>query len=231
VDSPKYIAIICAAGGGARFNSVIPKQYLLINGKAVIKYTIDTFLKISELSQIIVVTAKDDQYIDQIKSTYIDNRLQIVKVGGPTRSDSIKNSLKELTCNDNDWVLVHDAARCCIQAESIKNLINQLNDDPVGGILAVPAVDTIKKSTDNKLIDTSLERSTIYLAQTPQMFRFNILSQALDKFNHEQITDDASAVEQLGLKVRLIKGEYSNIKVTYPRDLILAKAILEEDSN
>ncbi len=250
----KKIVILPCAGNGSRFGGSLPKQYMLINGKTILEHTVNVFLSIPEIDQIVIVTAPDDTYIDNFaipaqgnviptvipeitairESTTLvpapsavwQAGIQILKIGGSTRTQTVKNAVNALGCNDNDWLLVHDVARCCITPEAISRQITLLENDEIGGILAIGATDTIKQSAIGGQIDKTLDRSTIYQAQTPQMFRFGILKEALNKTNLEVVTDEASAVEQMGRAVKLVEGERENIKITYPIDIKLAEVIL-----
>ncbi|MCC2625834.1 MAG: 2-C-methyl-D-erythritol 4-phosphate cytidylyltransferase [Burkholderiales bacterium] len=230
----KKIAILPCAGHGSRFGDNVPKQYMLINGKTILEYTVKVFLSMPGIDQVIIVTASDDTYIDSL--SFLKHNLpgqagiQILKVGGSTRTQTVKNAVNILNCNDGDWLLVHDVARCCIKPETILRQINELENDEVGGILAIKATDTIKQSVIGQQIDKTLNRNIIYQAQTPQMFRSGILKKALNCANLELVTDEASAVEQLGLPVKLVEGERGNIKVTYPVDAVFAKIILDGQS-
>ena len=230
---PRYIVLLPSAGHGSRFaggntNHVAPKQYAMLGHKSVLRHTLDVFLSIECISQIVVIASPDDTYIDEYVN--ISPKIVIHKVGGAKRAHTVFNGLQCIKCDPNDWILVHDAVRCCIKPDTVLSLINELHADPIGGILAVPAIDTIKiaKSSDNKalpdseamgVIDKTLPRELLYLAQTPQMFRYGVLLQALRTVPVDDITDDASAVEQLGHKVKLILGDYTNIKLTNPHDI------------
>lgn len=221
--SKRFIALIPCAGNGSRFGSKIPKQYSKIGDKTILEYSLQAFLQVEEIAQIVVVASAADEYIEQ----YIPSSDKIIVhyVGGDTRAKSVINGLSCLSCDESDWILVHDAARCCITPQLITDLITQLSDDNVGGILAIPATDTIKAVKD-KVIERTIKREMIYLAQTPQMFRFNILWQALSKLDLNNVTDEASAVERLNLPVKIIQGSVANLKVTYPLDLKIAELIL-----
>lgn len=227
----KKIVILPCAGHGSRFGNTTPKQYTLINGKTILEHTLNVFLPLTQIDQIIIITAPNDQYIDNLFSTQLSNltnhtKIQILKTGGPTRAQTVKNVVGTLDCKSNDWLLVHDVARCCITAGAVLRQISELENDAVGGILAIGAADTIKQSKNGQVIDETLDRSTIYQAQTPQMFRAHILKDALNCTNIDLITDDASAVEQTGRSVKLVEGERENIKITYPVDIRLAEIIL-----
>jgi 2-C-methyl-D-erythritol 4-phosphate cytidylyltransferase len=225
----KKIVILPCAGSGLRFGSTIPKQYALINGKTILEHTLNVFSQLCQIDQIIVVTSVDDQYIDNLVAgglINLSNQIKILKIGGQTRAHTVKNVVNELNCSNDDWLLVHDVARCCISKDAVQRLIDELEGDKVGGILAISALDTIKQSQNGLFINKTLDRTHIYQAQTPQMFRANILKEALNKANLDLVTDEASAVEQFKLPVKLIEGERGNIKITYPVDMCLAEVIL-----
>jgi 2-C-methyl-D-erythritol 4-phosphate cytidylyltransferase len=235
----KTIVILPCAGGGSRFGGAIPKQYTLINGKTILEHTLNVFLLIRQIDQIVIVAAPNDEYVaiilQEIRRLKLSankhdvSKIKILRVGGKSRANSVKNGLDALNCSDDDWILVHDVARCCITGASVVRLITDLEKDEVGGILATPAVDTIKQSDNGLVIDKTLERSSIFQAQTPQMFRAGVLGKALNLANLDLVTDEASAVEYMGLPVKLVMGEPGNIKVTYPQDTKLAEIILDEN--
>lgn len=219
----KHIVLITCAGIGSRFNTKVPKQYIKINQVTILEHTINAFVKVAAIDEIAVIVNSHDNYIDHIEG--LPDKVKVLKVGGDTRAQSVINGLKTLRCENSDWVLVHDAARCCVSPDNIEKMILQLCQDKVGGILAIPATDTIK-NVKNKIIDKTLPREEVYLAQTPQMFRYGVLLDALEKANLDQVTDEASAVEQLGLPVHICLGDTRNIKITYPTDINLAQVIL-----
>lgn len=222
--SNRYIALIPCAGSGSRFGGSIPKQYTLLGNKSVLEHTVQAFLNVPLIERVVIVANPFDDYIDRYSK--ISSKIVVHKVGGSTRAESVQNGLKQLECDATDWVLVHDAARCCITPELITRMIQQLKADEVGGILAIPATDTIKTG-QNGIIGETLDRNKIFLAQTPQMFRYGVLSHALNTAIADSVTDEASSVEQLGLAVRLISGDATNIKLTYASDMRIAKMFLK----
>lgn len=225
MDNNKFIVLIPCAGHGSRFGADIPKQYTKILDKTLLEYTLDVFLSIKQIYQIIIVADPNDSYIKMYQS--LSTRISIQYVGGETRARSVLNGLYKISCDPDSWVLVHDAARCCITSNLILNLLEELQNDPVGGVLAIPVIDTVKLVESNNIIKKTLPRNQIYLAQTPQMFRYQILLNALKScINKDNITDEASAVEALGLPTKIVMGSCQNIKVTYPEDLELAEFIL-----
>ena len=221
----KYFVVIPCAGTGSRFLSNLPKQYHNLAGKSVLEWTLQAFLSIAEISKIVLVANPNDSYID--KYAQLSSKVILHKVGGITRAESVINGINCLSYAKNDWILVHDAARCCIRPEDITNLIQQLKTSQSGGILAQKTVDTVKQANNELEVANTLDRNYIYLAQTPQMFRAGILWQALQKADPQLITDEASAVEQLGEKVQLVECGKHNFKITYPEDALLAELILK----
>lgn len=222
------IVLLTAAGSGSRFGGDHPKQYNVINGKTILEHTVNVFLSLSIVKQVILIVSPSDKHINEIiKKHYLNaHKLTILPVGGMMRANGIYNSLCQLKCNADEWILVHDIARCCISSHDVLRLFDELYSDPVGGILAVPVTDTIKYSEDGAVITKTLARQNIYMAQTPQMFRYKILIEAMNSADLNLITDDASAVEALGFPVRLVMGSYNNLKITYPHDIELAQIIL-----
>lgn len=222
--------IIPCAGSGSRFNSDFPKQYALIDEHTMLWHTINAIIAVNAIKSVWIVVNSTDDYVGEYVK--ISPKIHIAKVGASTRAESVLNGLLQLEgiVDANDWILVHDAARCCIKPELITKLIMELKNDSVGGILAIGAVDTIKQvqvTVDNyKIITKTIDRNLIYLAQTPQMFRYGILKHALLNVDLQLITDEASAVEMSGESVKIIEGDASNIKVTYQQDIVLARAIL-----
>ena len=230
----RHFLIIPASGIGSRMNTKQPKQYLkLDNGLSVLDQTLKTLLNIEKIKGCIVAVAENDT---EFKNSVFANhdKLLATAVGGKERFHSVISALNALRpfAKDNDWVLVHDAARPCVKASEIENLIKQLKDHPVGGLLATQVVDTIKKSHDN-IVESTLDRSTLWQAQTPQMYRFAVLSKALENVvqNNLTITDEASSIEYLSLESILIKASKSNLKITTAEDLTLANFYLEQNEN
>lgn len=221
---PRYVALIPAAGVGARMAANGPKQYLRIAGKPMLRHTIDAFLASPLVSHIYIVVSPDDGQIDAIVPSA---GVTVLRCGGATRMDSIQNGLRQLgeVLDAQDWVLVHDAARPGLDAALIEKLITAVGDDPVGGLLAMPVVDTVKR-VHGGAIET-VARDGLWLAQTPQMFRYRLLRDALAAATDASaITDDASAVEALGHRPRLVEGHPRNLKVTLPADIVVAEMYL-----
>lgn len=228
ITTDKVWAIVPAAGKSRRMGSSLPKQYLSILEKKLIEITLERLLKCNRIENIIVALSPDDNTFSTLPIA--SNPNIISTIGGAERSDSVLAGLLEVEsqAQASDWVLVHDAARCCIRPEVINTLFDSLKDDSVGGILAVPVSDTLKRVSENK-IEATIDRSQIWQAQTPQVFRFGVLKSALDDAISKQqnITDEASAIEFAGHKVQVIMGHYDNIKVTHKEDLALAEMFLK----
>lgn len=224
-QAPRYFALIPAAGVGARMGAGSPKQYLKIGGKPMLRHTLDAFQSSDLVAHTFVVVSPDDPYIDAVAPHH---GVTVLRCGGASRMESVRNGLAVLanTLSGNDWVLVHDAARPGLTAELIEKLITATSDHPVGGLLGLPVVDTVKRCIDGEACGT-VPRNGLWLAQTPQMFRFQLLRDALQAANDPNtITDDASAVEALGLSPKLVEGHPRNLKVTLPDDIRIAEMYL-----
>ncbi|MDH5601149.1 MAG: 2-C-methyl-D-erythritol 4-phosphate cytidylyltransferase [Gammaproteobacteria bacterium] len=223
--------IIPAAGVGRRMGSATPKQYLLLNDKPVLEHTLNIFMAHDAVSEIVVAVSKEDEYWATLS---ISNQKPVLLAeGGKERSDSVLNGLKyiESQANDDDWVLVHDAARPCLRKEDLSLLIDSLSTHSVGGILAVPVRDTMKRAVaKTNLINKTVDRDDLWHALTPQMFRYKMLKDALEMAlrKDQEITDEASAIELAGFQPKLIEGHADNIKITRPEDLELAAFFLRQ---
>jgi 2-C-methyl-D-erythritol 4-phosphate cytidylyltransferase len=224
-QAPRYFALIPAAGVGARMGASSPKQYLKIGGKPMLRHTLDAFLSSELIAHTFVVVSPDDPFIDTVAPQH---GVTILRCGGASRMESVRNGLAVLanTLSGSDWVLVHDAARPGLTAELIEKLITATGDHPAGGLLALPVVDTVKRCIDGEACGT-VPRNGLWLAQTPQMFHYQLLREALSAVKDPAaITDDASAVEALGLSPRLVEGHPRNLKVTLPDDIRIAEMFL-----
>ncbi|WP_282360584.1 MULTISPECIES: 2-C-methyl-D-erythritol 4-phosphate cytidylyltransferase [Pseudomonas] len=219
---PAFWAVIPAAGVGARMAADRPKQYLQLGGRTILEHSLDCFLDHPCLKGVVVSIAADDPYWPGLACAS-DTRIQRA-AGGRERADSVLNALLLLHAQgaaDNDWVLVHDAARPNLARDDLDRLLGELANDPVGGLLAVPARDTLKRADANGRVSATIDRSTVWQAYTPQMFRLGALHRALaDSLVADvAITDEASAIEWSGQAPRLVEGRNDNIKVTRPEDL------------
>jgi 2-C-methyl-D-erythritol 4-phosphate cytidylyltransferase len=220
----KKFAVIVAAGSGVRMNNTVPKQFLLVNGKAVLWYTLNTFLHAFEDMQIILVL--HEEYIDTGKaiahSLNAENRI-VVTAGGEMRSHSVKNGLQFV--EHPSIVFVHDGVRCLVS----EKLIHSCYEEAMKNGNAIPAikpVDSLRIEMDdgNRILD----RNKVHLIQTPQTFKSEIILKAFEKDHDETFTDEATVVEKTGIKINLIEGEMNNIKITQPGDLIIAERILDK---
>jgi 2-C-methyl-D-erythritol 4-phosphate cytidylyltransferase len=204
----------------------LPKQYLSLAGKPMIAYALDTLCACPDIATVFVVLSPGDTQFHTYDWSRFGDKLQPLFCGGDTRAESVANGLLVSELEPDDWVLVHDAARPCLTQAHLSRLIAELRDDAVGGILAVPVADTLKRADANQRIECTESREKLWQAQTPQMFRAGLLAQALQQCN--SVTDEASAIEALGLQPKLVAGDSSNFKVTYPQDIKLAELILKE---
>ena len=224
-----FWGVVPAAGVGKRMGADVPKQYLPVNGKPVLQHTLERLLSVETLSAVAVALGKEDGYWPDLGLA--DNSRILIAEGGKERADSVLSALRRLEgkAQDDDWVLVHDAARLCITRADVLKLMETLQDDPVGGILALPSSDTLKGVEDGIIIDT-VDRNHVWRALTPQMFRYGALKQALAEAAELglAVTDEASALELKGLTPRIVEGRPDNIKITRPEDLPLAAFYLEQ---
>jgi 2-C-methyl-D-erythritol 4-phosphate cytidylyltransferase len=212
-------ALIPAAGSGTRLAGELPKQYLQLAGRPMLWHAIR--------ASVFVVLTPGDRIFAAHDWGAFGGRLEPLYCGGETRRDSVYNGLVAAmgAVEADDWMLVHDAARPCLPRKDLDNLVRETVNDEVGGILALPVTDTVKRAAEKRIQNTE-ERSQLWLAQTPQMFRAGLLAHALKQAKGVP-TDEAAAVEQLGLKPRLVIGSRENLKVTWPEDLAIAESILQ----
>lgn len=226
----KCWAVVPAAGVGKRMQADRPKQYLPLAGQTVIEHTLQRLLQSAAFQAIAVAISIEDPYWPSL--ALASHPSIITAPGGKERADSVLSALKALDgqADDNDWVLVHDAARPCLTSADIHGLIQQLQSHAVGGILALSSHDTLKQ-VDGQSITATLNRQHIWRALTPQMFRVGLLRHALQQTEgNPAITDEASAVEWLGLQPAIVEGRPDNIKITRPEDLALAHFYLEQQA-
>ncbi|HEX6733596.1 MAG TPA: 2-C-methyl-D-erythritol 4-phosphate cytidylyltransferase [Azonexus sp.] len=223
---PRHYAIVPAAGSGSRFGAEKPKQYLDLLGRPLIFHTLAALAACPAIERVWVVLAPDDPWWPRYDWSELGPKLETVACGGATRAESVGNGLRAaaMVAADDDWILVHDAARPCLDQAMLAALFAELAADPVGGILAVPVADTIKRADDAQRVAATEPRDGLWQAQTPQMFRYGLLRDALD--GTRAFTDEAGAIEALGRKPKLVRGDATNLKVTYPADLALAAMIL-----
>ena len=209
----------------------IPKQYLELAGRPVMQHVIDVFAGAPDITHVYVILSPDDgwmdTYLDSEKIRFDRGRVTLLNCGGQTRRESVLNALNALSSElaSMDWVLVHDAARPGLTVELVSRLIDETGDDPAGGILALPVVDTVKRFGKGEV--RTISREGLWLAQTPQMFRYAKLLQALKA--HADVTDEAGAMEAMGHVPRLIEGHLRNSKITRPEDMELVELFLKTD--
>jgi len=227
-QTPQYWAVVPAAGVGSRMASQIPKQYLKFGHKTILEHSIDALKSHPKINGVVVVVSKDDPYWPEININ--STKRVILAEGGKERCHSVYNGLSAISdvIGPADWVLVHDAARPCLRYEDLDKLMNELSTNPVGGLLAVPVRDTLKKTQGDNLVSQTIDRTGLWQAQTPQMFRYGLLKSALLQALESEVmvTDEASAVENSGYRPQLIEGHMDNIKITLPEDLALAEHYL-----
>lgn len=223
---PRHFAIVPAAGSGSRFGAEKPKQYLNLLGRPLIYHTLAALVACPDIDRVWVVLSPDDAEWGRHDWSELGAKLETVRCGGATRAESVTNGLQAaaMVAAEDDWVLVHDAARPCLSAEMLGALFHELANDPVGGILAVPVADTLKRADAEQRVAATEPRDGLWQAQTPQMFRYGVLSEALAKCR--AVTDEAGAIEAMGLQPKLVRADSTNLKVTYPADLALAAMIL-----
>lgn len=222
--------IVPAAGIGSRMAADRPKQYLRVGGRFLIDVTLQRLLSHPFLKAATVALHPRDGWWGQTESAQ-DSRIRTC-VGGRARSDSVRNALAQIAdqAAPEDWVLVHDVARPCIRRSDLDNLFQGLKDDTVGGLLGAPIADTVKREDADGRVAATLDRNGLWRAFTPQMFRYGLLHEALERAATDgvPVTDEASAVERLEARPRLIRGQGDNIKVTLPADLAAAVSILRQ---
>jgi 2-C-methyl-D-erythritol 4-phosphate cytidylyltransferase len=226
---PRHFALVAAAGGGARFGAHVPKQYLPLAGVPVLARTLERLRRGLAPAAMFVALAPDDLSYERMEGRPAD--VVALRCGGATRAATIRNALHALEgrCGPDDWLLVHDAARPCVPLEALARLREHLRNDPVGGLLALPVADTLKRSdgdADAPGAIATVPRGGLWQAQTPQMFRFGVLQRAFAREGALDCTDEAQAVEALGLVPRLVRGSPANLKITFAEDLAFATAIL-----
>lgn len=226
ISRPRYFALVPAAGSGSRFGAERLKQYLPLAGKPLIAHTLRALCAVEEIERVFVVLSADDAEWATHDWSFLGARVVPLICGDDTRALSVVNGLRAMAGEvaENDWVLVHDAARPCISPPQIKRLISELEDDEVGGLLAIPLADTLKRADQEGRVRETVPRETLWRAQTPQMFRYGVLRNALASTS--EVTDEAGAVEAAGLKPKLVQGDLTNLKVTWPMDLQMAEYVL-----
>ena len=228
VPIPGYWAVIAAAGGGKRMGAAVPKQYLPLAGRPLLAHAVERVAGHPRVSGAVVVLARDDALWDAVELGPVPRPRRAT--GGAERCHSVLNGLEALAGDaaEDDWILVHDAARPCVRPEDIDRLMDELAGHPVGGLLGLPARDTLKRADPDGSVRETVARAGLWHALTPQMFRFGLLRRALQAAigGGLLVTDEAQAVELAGHVPRLVEGSPDNVKVTAPRDLALAELFL-----
>lgn len=225
---PKVFALVLAAGQGTRIGDAVPKQYIPIAGKPMMFHSIEALAGVSRIERLFVCLAPLDRHWGEHDWSALPDKIEAVFCGGARRAESVRNTLKfiEERVAKDDWILVHDAARPCIQTELVEQFLDEIGDDPVGGLLAIPLADTLKSSDENQRVAATIPRLNQWRAQTPQMFRYEMLRRGLEK--KPEATDESEAVESTGYNApKLVQGESSNLKVTLAEDLQLAELVIQ----
>lgn len=224
---PRHFALVPCAGVGSRAGTVGPKQYESLAGQTVVARTLAALARVPELTATLVVLSPDDDQFERHASAFQGGRSWVARCGGATRAETVANGLqvlRERGVQPHDWVLVHDAARCLIRPEWVQRLMAECADDEVGGLLALPVADTLKDEQGGRVAAT-VDRRGKWAAQTPQMFRWGLLAGALAHAG-AGVTDEASAVEALGHRPKLVPGDFENFKLTWPGDFALAQRLI-----
>lgn len=226
--SPRCWAVVPAAGIGQRMGGETPKQYMPLLGRPIIAHTLARFCDHARIAGVVVALAADDRWWSGVEATFAHPPMTVI--GGRQRRDSVLRGLEALAdrADPADWVLVHDAVRPCLREEDVDRLIDALVDDEVGGLLAIPVKDTMKRASSDNRVRETVSRESLWHAQTPQMFRLGRLRDAmlLSTDEDRDVTDEAQAMELTGARPRLVPGQEDNIKITRPEDLKLAEFIL-----
>lgn len=228
-SAPRLYALVPTAGSGSRAGQAGPKQYVCVAGRPVVAHTLQALQGVTRLTgTLVVLSPQDDRFEREVPGA----RCWTARVGGATRASSVRHGLDVLAergVRPDDWVLVHDAARCLVRPAWIDALIDACLSDPVGGLLAMPLCDTLKQAAHGR-VEATLDRTAKWQAQTPQMFRWGLLSEALDQTDGA-VTDEASAVEALGHSPLLVPGALENFKLTHPADFALAERLLRSGTD
>lgn len=226
ISHPRHFAIVPAAGSGSRMAAARPKQYLSLLGRPLIHHALSVLCAAPAIDAVFVVLSVDDTEWATHDWSALGPKLRPLFCGGATRADSVLGGLRAIAgeAAAGDWVLVHDAARPCLAPWHVDKLVRELAHDEVGGLLAVPVADTLKRADEHRHVRETVPRDSLWQAQTPQMFRYGLLREALERSG--VVTDESGALEALGYRPLLVSADASNLKVTYPADLALAEKIL-----
>jgi 2-C-methyl-D-erythritol 4-phosphate cytidylyltransferase len=226
--SRRLYALVPCGGVGERAGTPMPKQYAPLCGQPLVCHTLGALRAVPQLAATLVVISPHDRHFEALVPADAFDRRWLARVGGATRAATVSAglaALRESGAHDDDWVLVHDAARCLLQPAWVERLIAACADDAVGGLLALPVSDTLKREDGEARVRETVSRAGLWSAQTPQMFRLGLLQRALAHAG-AQVTDEASAIEALGLRPRLVAGDWENLKITWPADFGLAERLL-----
>ena len=223
---PKIFAIVPAAGQGTRIGDAVPKQYLPIAGKPMLFHALESLASVPRIHAVVAVLSPLDRHWGEFDWSAFPEKIEAAFTGGANRSESVRNALRHLATRiaKDDWILVHDAARPCITRALVDQFIDEVEAEPVGGLLAMPLADTLKRADETLRVGETIPRAGLWRAQTPQMFRYEMLVRALDR--KDSATDESQAIEALGYAPRLVQGENTNLKVTFAEDLPLAEMII-----
>ncbi|HXF65578.1 MAG TPA: 2-C-methyl-D-erythritol 4-phosphate cytidylyltransferase [Burkholderiales bacterium] len=226
--SEKAYALVPAAGAGSRLNAALPKPYVQIAGRPLLYFALGALAAHPRIEQVFVVLAPGDRHYARHDWSEFGAKVEPLYCGGETRAASVFNGLLAVrdAVSGPDWVLVHDAARPCLARAELDRLFAEAGEDETGGLLALPVADTVKRAGSEARVAATEPRDNLWLAQTPQMFRYRLLVEALARAAEQAVTDEAAAVERMGLKPRLVMGSTLNLKVTFPEDLALAELVL-----
>jgi len=222
-----YHVIIPAAGTGSRMKQSIPKQFASLEGKTILQWVESIFSNVLAIKSISIAIQPSEKFLE-ISGCQFSDKTEVLRTGGESRAQTVLNTVKKIKnlVSEDDWILVHDAARVGITESIINNFITNIGADKVGGIMAMRIADTVKRVNDNVEIIKTEDRGKLWLAQTPQMFRYKILKKALEQFDGYP-TDEAQAIESLGLRPKIFEGSILNNKITYQEDLVNANKVIE----
>jgi 2-C-methyl-D-erythritol 4-phosphate cytidylyltransferase len=224
---PRIFALVPAAGQGTRMGDALPKQYLPLAGRPMMFHCLEALAAVARVDHVVAILSPLDRHWGAHDWSAFPDKIEAMFAGGATRGESVANALALLgdRAAAQDWVLVHDAARPCVSPQLVEQFLDEVADDPVGGLLAMPLADTLKRAAEESLrVSETIPRAGLWRAQTPQMFRYGLLRKALAQ--RLDATDESQAVEALGQMPRIVQGENANLKVTFADDLPLAEMIL-----
>ncbi len=223
---PKIFALVPAAGQGTRLGDALPKQYLPLAGRPMMFHALEALAAVPRIDHVIAILSPLDRHWGAHDWSLLPEKVEALFAGGATRGKSVANALDLLEgrAAEDDWVLVHDAARPCLARALVEQFLDEVGEDPVGGLLAMPLADTLKRGEESMRVAETIPRTGLWRAQTPQMFRYGLLRRGLAR--EARATDEAQAVESLGQMPRIVQGQSANIKVTFADEMALAEMIL-----